>query len=242
MSTQKPGGGSETPQEPILNGEVVSDAETGEGLEPYRNQARELEEALAKVKAIQDQAAAVALQRDNVSKQRQGLLDSWENESAVAELSKLGSRVEMAEVKLASLANKLAEAEAELKTVLETFGTSFRNLHSSLVTYLYRAAMERILSSVHPDVRVRAKSTCSDVAWLTTEVIDAGPFRIPTLSDFMTIPSPEFVLRHAEQSLARSDALLSEASKRVESGFVPPEVFTMERWRASVSPGVPIAA
>jgi hypothetical protein len=57
------------------------------GLEPYREQTRELEAALANVKAIQEQIATVTLQRETVSKQRQGLLDSFEDESAVSEQS-----------------------------------------------------------------------------------------------------------------------------------------------------------
>jgi chromosome segregation ATPase len=119
-------------------------------LEPYREQARELEEALAKVKGIQEQIAAVTLQRETVSKQRQGLLDSFEDEAAVGELSKLASRVEMHDAKLKTLADALAGAEADLKATLDTFGTSFKNLHSSLVAYLYQAALERILIRCTP--------------------------------------------------------------------------------------------
>jgi hypothetical protein len=61
-------------------------------LEPYRDQAGELEEALAKVKGIHEQTAAVTLQRETVLQQRQGLLDSWvesENEASVEELAKV---------------------------------------------------------------------------------------------------------------------------------------------------------
>jgi hypothetical protein len=93
---------------------------------------------------------------------------------------------------------------------------------------------------VHPEVRVRAKSACSDVAWLTTAVIDAGPLRIATLADFMTIPSPADVPRRAEQSLERIEPLLSAAAKHAD--FVPPAAFSLEKWRESLSPGVAAAA
>lgn len=212
------------------------------GLEPYHEQARELQEALTKVRAIREQTASVTQQRQNVLQQRESLLDSFEDESAVAELSKLGSRVEMAVAKLASLATKLASAEADLKQALETFGTSCRNLHSALTTFLFNAALDDILSLVHPELRVRAKATCVDVAWLTTSVVDAGPLRIPTLSDYATISTPDDISRIAEQSLAKVDVLLAEAAKHLEDGFVPPAAFNVETWRATVSPGVPVAA
>jgi hypothetical protein len=218
----------------------MSTQTTATGLEPYREQARELAEALGKVKAIQEQTAPVTLQRETVSKQRQGLLDSFEDEAAVGELSKLASRVEMAEAKLASLAGKLASAEADLKQALETFGTSCRNLHSALTTFLFNAALDHIMSLVHPELRVRAKATCVDVAWLTTPVVEIQPLRIPTLSDFMTIPSPADVLLRAEQSLAKVAALLAEAAKHPE--FAPPPAFSLEKWRESLNPGAAAAA
>ena len=160
-------------------------------LEPYREQARELQDALAKVKDIQAQTAAVTLQRDNVLQQRETLLDKWEDESAVAELSKLGSRVEMCEAKLASLAGKLASAESDLKQVLETFGTSFRNLHSQLSTFLFTAALEHLTSLVHPELRVRSKSACAEVAWLDERVVEVQPLRIPNADRLFPIhPAP----------------------------------------------------
>jgi hypothetical protein len=57
-------------------------------LEPHREQARELQYALAAVKDLQSQIATVTQQRENVLQQLQSLLDSWEDEVAVAELSK----------------------------------------------------------------------------------------------------------------------------------------------------------
>ena len=200
----------------------MSTQTTSAGLEPYREQARELQDALAKVKDIQAQTAAVTLQRDNVLQQRQSLLDSFEDESAVAELSKLGSRVEMCEAKLASLAGKLASAESDLKQVLETFGTSFRNLHSQLSTFLFTAALEHLTSLVHPELRVRSKSACAEVAWLDERVVEVQPLRIPTLTDyFQSIPPQAEVLRVAGLSLEKSEALLAEAAKH--PGFVPPQ-------------------
>ena len=61
---------------------------SGRFLEPHREQARELQDALAAVKDLQSQIATVTQQRENVLQQRQCLLDSWEDEVAVAELSK----------------------------------------------------------------------------------------------------------------------------------------------------------
>jgi hypothetical protein len=56
------------------------------------------------------------------------------------------------------------------------------------------------------------------------------------------IPRPEDVLLRAEQSLAKVDVLLAEADKHAQNGFAPPEVFSVERWRASLSPSVPVGA
>jgi hypothetical protein len=211
-------------------------------LEPYREQARELTEAIAKVKGIHEQTATVTQQRENVLQQRQRLLDSFEDESAVAELSKLAARVEMADAKLTGLASKLAGAEAELKQALETFGTSFKNLHSALSTFLFKAALDQIMRLVHPEGRVRAKATCADLAWMTTAVVEVQPLRIPTLSDHFTVPNPADVLRLAEQSLAKSEALLAEAGKRIENGYRPPEPFTLAQWQATLSQGSVAAA
>jgi hypothetical protein len=94
------------------------------------------------------------------------MLDSFEDESAFAGLSKLTSRTEMVDAKLGGLATKLVGAEPDLKQALKTFGTSCRNLHSALTTFLFEAALEQILSLVHPELRVRAKATCVNVVWL----------------------------------------------------------------------------
>ena len=60
----------------------------------------------------------------------------------------------------------------------------------------------------------------------------------PTLSDYAVIWISYEVSRVAEQSLAKVEVLLADAGKRIENGFVPSEVFSLERWRASV----PVAA
>jgi hypothetical protein len=116
--TSFPGSGSawlgsastEQAREPFMS---TRKPESPTELAPYREQANALAEALGKVKDIQQQTAAVTSQRETVLKQRQRLLDSFEDESAVAELSKLGSRVEMHDAKLASLAGKLAGARSK---------------------------------------------------------------------------------------------------------------------------------
>jgi hypothetical protein len=215
------------------------------GLEPYREQARELQEALTKVKAIQDQTAAVTLQRETVSKQRQGLLDSFEDESAVAELSKLGSRVEMHDAKLASLAGKLVEAEAELKAALAGFAISFNALFLTLRTFLIKEATARIAVTLHPKVRQISGASIAEVAALSTEVVDFEPLavRVDPMASMINNQLPsENIIRDAERSLPKAEPLLAEAAKHLENGFVPPQAFGMETWRATVSPGVPVAA
>lgn len=95
------------------NGQLTDDEAkpTGDTLNEYRSQADALKEALAKVKGVQEQIAAVTQQRETLLQQRQTLLDSFENEDAVEALSKLAPRVEMCEAKLVNLAGQLASAE-----------------------------------------------------------------------------------------------------------------------------------
>jgi hypothetical protein len=97
------------------------------GLEPYREQTLELEAALANVKAIQEQTAAITLARDTALSRRQSLISNWTDteEESVTELSKLASRGEVFEAKLAAQAGKLASAQAELKTALAAFAISY---------------------------------------------------------------------------------------------------------------------
>jgi hypothetical protein len=122
-------------------------------LAEYRAQARQLADALAKVNAIHEETASLTMTRDAALSRRQELLNSWvesENEASVEELSKLRARAEVFEAKLKAQAGKLAQAEAILKQALETFGTSFRNLHGALQKFLFDRALDRILAQVHP--------------------------------------------------------------------------------------------
>ena len=56
-----------------------------------------------------------------------------------------------------------------------------------------------------------------------------------------TLP-PENILRAAERSLPKAAPLIAEAAKHLEHGYVPPPPFSLEKWRASLSPGVAVAA
>ena len=216
----------------------MSTQTTADGLEPYREQARELQEALTKVKAIQEQTAAVTLQRDTVSKQRQGLLDSFEDEAAVGELSKLASRVEMAEAKLASLVGKLTNAQADLKAALSAFAISFHSLFVRLRTFLINDASSRIAAMLHPSVRTISGTSISEVAALATEVIDLAPLavRVDTMASLLNnqLP-PENIQRDAERALPKVEALLVEAAKATENGFVPPKPFSLVQEQSPVA-------
>jgi hypothetical protein len=218
----------------------------GDPLDPYRSQARDLAEALGKVKAIHEQNAAVTQQRDAISQHRQSLLDSWvksENEASVEELAKVGSRVEMFDAKIANLAVRLSGAEAKLKAALATFSVSFHSLFMTLRTYLINAAAEQIRLMLHPSVRVISGTSIAEIAGMAEPVVNIAPLAInPEPGSTMhnnTLP-PENIQRAAERSLPKVDALLTEAAKHPD--FVPPPPFSLETWRASVSPGVPVAA
>jgi hypothetical protein len=189
-------------------------------LESYHEQARELEEALGKVKGIQEQIASVTQQRENVLQQRQRLRDSWENEDALIELSKLSARVEMHDARLASLATQLLGAEASLKATLDTFGFSCHSLFMMLRGHLVKVASARIAATLHPRFRVSSGGRISEIAVMDTAVVDFEPLRIPMLGAFMTIPNPADVVRLATESLAKADALLTEAAKHAD--FTPP--------------------
>jgi hypothetical protein len=120
--------------------------EIATGLEPYREQARDLEQSLAKVKGIQDQTAAITLARDTALSKRQSLVSNWTDteEESVTELSKLAARAEVFEAKLAAQADQLASAQAELKTALPAFAISYNALFLMLHTFLVRDASSRI--------------------------------------------------------------------------------------------------
>ncbi len=220
-------------------------AEPVSALDAYRVQTHELQQALATVKDIQEKISSVAQQRDNVLQQRQRLLDSFEDESAVAELSKLGSRVEMCEAKLASLAVKLASAEVKMKAGLATFAVSFNSLFLMLRSFLIKDAHARVTAMLHPSVRIVSGGAIDQIAARTIEVVDFEPLAVrcdPMASFPNNALPPDAIQRDAERVLPIANALLAEAGRRVENGFVPPAAFSLEKWRASVSPGVPVPA
>lgn len=224
-------------------------------LREYRSQARELQQALAAVKEIHQQTAAVTQQREAVLQQRKRLLNSFEDESAVAELSKLASRVEMHGAKLDNLGGQLANAQADLKIALAAFATSFNNLFGTLRTFLVNKATANIRDTVHPAVRIISGLSIAQVAALATEVVDFEQLalRIDPMAAMLNNPFPEntdndvLVLwksteREADRAVPKADPLLAEAAKHVENGFVPPLAFDLAQWRANVNHEVPIAA
>ena len=79
---------------------------------------------------------------------------------------------------------------------------------------------------------------------MTTPVVELQSPEIrvePGIGSFQsTLPISNFLLA-AERILAKSEALLAEAGKRIENGFVPPEPFTLAQWQATVSQ-TPVAA
>jgi hypothetical protein len=207
-------------------------------LTEYRQQADQLTAALAKVQAIHEETTSFTMTHDAALSRRQELLNSWaatEDESAIAELSKLAARSDAFEAKLQIQGDKLTAAEGELKLALDTFETSFRNLHAALQTFLFNAALDRLLAQVHPTLRIQAKATCTDAAWCFTEVVDVQSLRIATQSDFYTTPEPADILRLTDQSLPKVEALLAECAKH--QSFAPPLAYTEERWRAAVAAG-----
>jgi hypothetical protein len=59
-----------------------------------------------------------------------------------------------------------------------------------------------------------------------------------------TLPVGNFLnfLLAADRILAKAEALLAEAGKRIENGFVPPEPFTLAQWQPTVTQGSVAAA
>jgi hypothetical protein len=216
-------------------------------LEPYREQAWELEKTMAKVKAIQEQTAAITLARDDAANKRQSLLSNWTDteEESVTELSKLAARAEVFEAKLAAQDGKLVIAQAELKASLAAFAISFHSLFLTLRTFLIRDAADRIAGMLHPSIRAISGASIGEVAALATEVIDLAPLavRVDPMASMLNNQLPlENIQRDAERVLPKAEPLLSEAAKHLEDGFVPPAAFSLETWRASVaSPGIPVA-
>lgn len=216
-------------------------------LEPYREQADALSEALRAVKAIQEQTATITLARDAAAGKRQSLLSNWTDteEESVTELSKLAARGEVFAAKLGAQADKLASAQAELKTALAAFAISFHALFLTLRSYLIRDAADRITGMLHPSVRTISGASIGEIAVLATEVVDLEPLAIRVEAGaamFNSTLPPENVQRSAEWSLPKAEPLLAEAAKHLADGFVPPAAFDLSKWRASLTPAAAAAA
>jgi hypothetical protein len=80
---------------------------------------------------------------------------------------------------------------------------------------------------------------------MTTPVVELQSLEIrvePGIDSFQsTLPVGNFLLA-ADRILAKAEALLAEAGKRIENGFVPPEPFTLAQWQATVAQGSVAAA
>jgi hypothetical protein len=216
-------------------------------LDQYPSQARELEEALGKVKAIREQTAAITQARDAAASKRQSLLSNWTDteEESVTELSKLAARAEVFQAKLAAQNGKLESAEAELKAAMATFAISFNALFLTLRTHLVRDAADRIAGMLHPSVRQIAGASVAEVAQMDEAVVNIAAFAInpePGIAGFDSVLPPENIIRAAEQSLPKAEPLLDQAAKHLENGFAPPQAFSLEKWRESLSPVVAAAA
>jgi hypothetical protein len=83
------------------------------------------------------------------------------------------------------------------------------------------------------------------LARMTTPVVELQSLEIrvePGIDSFQsTLPVGNFLLA-ADRILAKAEALLAEAGKRIENGFVPPEPFTLAQWQATVAQGSVAAA
>jgi hypothetical protein len=217
------------------------------GLEPYSEQAQALTDALAKVKAIQEQTAVITLARDTALSKRQSLLSNWTDteEESVTELSKLAARGEVFEAKLAAQNGKLESAQAELKAAMATFAISFNALFLTLRTHLVRNAADRIAGMLHPSVRQISGASIAEIAQLDEAVVNISAFAInpePGITGFDSVLPAENIIRAAEQSLPKAEPLLDQAAKHLETGFQPPQAFSLEKWRESLSPAVAAAA
>jgi hypothetical protein len=216
-------------------------------LEPYREQANTLAEALKAVKAIHEETAAITQARDAAASKRQSLLSNWTDteEESVTELSKLAARAEVFAAKLAAQDGKLESAEAELKASMATFAISYNALFLTLRTHLVRAAAARITAMLHPSARQIAGASVAEVAQLDEAVVNIGAFAVnpePGITGFDNLLPAENIVRAAEQSLPKADPLLDEAAKHLENGFVLPQAFSLEKWRESLSPAAAAAA
>jgi hypothetical protein len=230
---------------PIAEAEPTNDPDV---LAEYREQAAALESALKAVKTAQQNIVETTKARESALGARQTLIDkaaAADDEAAVEELSRISSRGEVLAARLTAHEHRLGHAQAELKAAMATFGISYNALFLTLRTFLVRDAAARIAAMLHPSVRQISAGSIAEVAPLATEVINLAPFGInvePGITGFDSLLPPENVQRAAEQSLQKTEPLLDVAAKYLEDGFQPPQAFSLKRWRASVSPGVPVAA
>jgi hypothetical protein len=217
-------------------------------LAEYKAQAVALEAALASVKAMQSEIAETSKVRESALGARQTLIDKWvqaDDEAAVEELSRLSSRGDVLQARLDSHATRLAHAEAELKAALTAFAISFNSLFLMLRVFLINDAKSRIASMIHPSVRQISDASISEVAALAIEVVDFEPLAVrrdPMSSMHNNQLPPDAIQRDAERAVPKADALLAEAGRQLENGFVPPPAFNWRTWRESLSPAVAVAA
>jgi hypothetical protein len=152
--------------------------------------------------------------------QRARLLADWsdtEDEEAVTELSKLGARADVYGHKIATQNGKLANADAELKTALAQFATSFNTLYLLLRVHVARDAASRIADLVHPDLRQISADAISDVAERTIAVVNLRPLQInldPGLTSFDNMLTAQNIYLAAERALPKVDALWPKLPNR----------------------------
>jgi hypothetical protein len=92
-----------------------------------------------------------------------------------------------------------------------------------------RRCLEEIAALVHPEIRPVSKASIID--WQddvpVVELQSLGIRVEPGIDSFQsTLPVGNFLLA-ADRILAKAEALLAEAGKRIENGFVPPEPFAL---------------
>lgn len=128
---------------------------------------------------------------------------------------------------------------------MATFAISFNSLFLTLRTHLVRDAAARIAAMIHPSVRQISGATIAEIAQMEEAVINLDPLAIRVevgAAMFDSILPPQNIEQDAERSLPKAEPLLATAQQHLERGFVPPPAFSLEKWRASLSPGVPVAA
>jgi hypothetical protein len=116
-------------------------------LAEYREQATALESALAAVKTAQQNIVSTTAARESAIGARQTLIDAWvqnENETHIEELSRLSSRGDVLQARLAAHEHRLGRAQAELKAAMATFAISYNSLFLTLRVFLVNDAKSRI--------------------------------------------------------------------------------------------------